>query len=100
MATLHISRPARGYVDRWRSYGVIVNGELRAQLHRGETTSIEVEPGQIEIFIKIDWCRSRVVQMALSPESEAHFVCRPRSVVTALYGITFARDNYVHLEAT
>jgi hypothetical protein len=97
-ARLHIERAPRGYVDRWRSYEVFVNGELRAELRRGETATIEVDSGPVEVFVKIDWCKSRVTQMNLDPGAEARLVCRSRHPLTALYGITFGRDNYVQLE--
>jgi len=96
---LHIERSPRGYVDRWRSYDVVVNGKVRAQLRRGETATIEVEPGQLEVHIEIDWCRSQLALMNLDPGSEGQLLCRPRSLLTAFYGITFGRDTYIHLEA-
>jgi len=98
MAKVRISRTAGGYVDRWRSYEVIVNEEVRAKLLPGEATTIEVDAGQVDVFIGIDWCRSRAVRMDLPPGSEAQLLCRPRSLLTAFYGITFGRKNYVRLE--
>lgn len=59
---------------------------------------IDVDPGEIEIFIRIDWCRSRVVRVTATDGAELRLRCRPRSLVTAFYGITFGRSNYVQLE--
>jgi hypothetical protein len=98
MAKLYIERTLHGYVDRWRSYEVIVNGKPRGELGRGEATMIEVDPGEVEMYMKIDWCRSRILRMTLDPGAEIRLLCRPRSIFTAFYGITFGRNNYVQLE--
>jgi hypothetical protein len=98
-ARLHIERKGGGYVDRWRAYEVIVNGQPRAELKRGEHRTLEIDPGHVEVFLRIDWCRSRVMRMDLTPGAEKHLICRPRSLLTAFYGIIFARDNYVQLHA-
>lgn len=94
-----IERAPGGWVDRYRAYEVIVNGELRTELWRGEKRAIEVDPGEIEIFLRIDWCRSRILRIDASSESDIRLCCRSRSVLTIFYGITFGRDNYVQLEA-
>lgn len=98
MTKIHIERNRHGYVDRYRSYEVVVNGACQAELRRGESKTIEIDPGEVEIFVKIGWCRSRKLQLKVNLGSEARLVCRPRSVVTALYGLTFGRHDYVRLE--
>lgn len=95
---LTIERAATGWVDRYRSYEIIVNGEKLADIWRGESRDIAVDPGRVEVFLRIAWCRSRKVELSVSPGTEACLFCRPRSVLTAFYGITFGRDNYIHLE--
>jgi deferrochelatase/peroxidase EfeB len=93
-----IERAATGWVDRYRSYEVIVNGAKRADIWRGESTTISVEPGEAEIFLRIAWCRSRTAQVEVSSGDERRLACRPRSILTALYGITFGRDNYIRVD--
>jgi hypothetical protein len=97
-AYLQIERPDRGLRDRYRAYEVIVNGEKQAELWRGDKKRIEVEPGPTQIHVKIDWCRSRTVDLALKPGDETQLICRPRPLVTVIYGVTFGRNNYVRLE--
>lgn len=98
-AVLHIERASDGLRDRVGTYEVMVNGELRAKLRRGEKETIEVRSGQLEVYLKIDWCRSRAVTLDLEPGSQAHLRCRPRSLFTAPYGIVFGRENYIRLES-
>jgi hypothetical protein len=94
-----IERAQGGWVDRYRAYEVVVNGESRAELRRGEKQAIKVDSEEIEIFLRIDWCRSRTVRLSLAEGTEARLFCRPRRLLTAFYGITFARDDYVRLES-
>lgn len=98
-AVLHIERAPDGLRDRAGSYEVMVNGELRAKLRRGEKEAIEVRPGSLEVYLKISWCTSRAVTLNLEPGSEARLRCRPRSLFAAPYGITFGRKSYIQLES-
>jgi hypothetical protein len=98
-ARLYFERSDGGYVDRWRAYEVIVNGESRTELKPGDHRTIQVDPGQVEVFVRIDWCRSRVVTLNMAPDSEKKLYCRPRSPLTAFYGLIFARNDYVQLDA-
>lgn len=97
-AKILIERASKGWVDRYRQYEVMVNGSMLTKLSRGETQVIEVDPGPIEIYLSIDWCRSRPVRLTLDAGSEARILCRPRSVLTGLYGVTFGRNNYMQLQ--
>ena len=95
---LKIERFPNGWVDRFRAYEIVVNGEVRGELSRGETQGVSVEPGEAVVFLRIDWCESRTHRVHVSQGSETRLICRPRSIWTAIYGITFGRHNYVHLE--
>ena len=96
--TLHIERAPGGWADSLRAYEVIVNEEKRAELCRGEKRTIEVDPGQTKIYLKIDWCRSKIVQLPLGEGSEARLSCRPRLLFTVPYAVIFSRNSYMRLE--
>jgi hypothetical protein len=97
-AFLYLERASNRWVDSLRAYEVIVNGEKRDEIREGEKKTIEVDPGRVEIFLKINWCKSRSVTLDLASDSQAQFYCRPRNPLTALYGVTFGRNNYMRLE--
>ena len=97
-ATLILERTLGGWRDRYRSYEVIVNGRLRGELARGEQRSFEVEAGEVEVYLKIDWCKSRAVRLIVNQGSGVRLECQPRNILTALYGITFGRNNYIRLD--
>jgi len=99
MATeLRFKRIRKGWVDRYRAYEVVVNGEVRAKIKRGEEVSVNVDPGHVEIHLRIDWCKSRLVELDLAPGNAAQVDCRPRTMLTAFYGVTLGRNSYIQLD--
>jgi hypothetical protein len=54
-AELEITRVADGWRDRSRASKIIVNGEQCGEFRRGETRTLEVESGLVEVHLKIDW---------------------------------------------
>jgi hypothetical protein len=97
-ATVVISRTPGRLRDRYRAYEVIVNDQLRGELDRGDKESFEVSPCEVEIYLKINWCKSQLVRLDISSGTEVRLVCQPRNILTALYGITFGRNNYIQLD--
>jgi hypothetical protein len=98
-AELEITRVAEGWRDRSRAYKVYVNGERRGMIRRGETKVLDVEPGQVKVQLRIDWCRSRKETIDLEPGSAASLRCGPRSALAGLYWITLGSRNYMWLES-
>lgn len=97
-ATLHLERASGRYADSLRAYEVIVNEEKRAELWPGDKTSIEAEPGQVEIYLRLDSGKSKTLTLTMDPGSELRLRARPRSALTALYRATLGRKNYMRLE--
>lgn len=95
---LFIERASRGWTDRFRAYEIFVNEEPRGEVRRGGQVAVEVDPGPIELRLKIDWCRSRLLRFDLKPGDEIHVYCRPRWLLTALYAVAFARNDYMQIE--
>lgn len=98
MARLLVKRVSKSWVDRYRAYEIVVNGEVRAQIRRGEQVTVEVDPGQVDAHLRIDWCKSRPVKLNLALGQVALITCRPRSLFTALYGVTVGRNDYIQLD--
>lgn len=99
-AIIHIRRVAKGWADRRRAYEVIVDGNSRGSLKPGEELDIEVEPGRQEVYLKIDWGYSRMLDLELGSGAEARLECGPRNALGALYWITFGRKSYIKLESS
>jgi hypothetical protein len=92
-----------GYVDRLRSYQIIVDGHAVGEIRNGGRVEFDVPPGRHQLYMKLDWCRSSVVDF----QTEQHviqFECGSnvrgwKSLIAFLY-VTFLRDQYLWLRRT
>jgi len=98
-AKIHIERASGGWVDRARAYDVIIDDEPCAKLVRGGCAEIEVEGGKHVVYLRLDWCRSLMLELNLEPGAETQLRCWPRSPLTVLYGMTFGRTDYMRLKS-
>jgi hypothetical protein len=97
MTSINFERVNRGWVDSLRAYEVMVNGHKSAEIRRGDRIELEVEAGRVEVHLELDWCRSRSLIFDVAEGSVVSIQCRPRSLLTAIYGITLGRKNYMRL---
>lgn len=51
------------YPDRLRKYKIVADGEVVQALRAGDTVSFEIQPGQHDLFIKMDWMRSNRISL-------------------------------------
>lgn len=64
---LRIKRDS-GYVDKVRAYKIILDGNVVGKIKDGEEIEIDVAPGNHQLYVKIDWCRSNTVEFAMNEE--------------------------------
>ena len=46
------------YINRYREYGIYIDGIKAGVIRNGETRDFDVAPGMHTIYAKIDWCSS------------------------------------------
>ncbi len=101
MSKIKLSRDS-GYADRVRKYKVICDGEEVAQVGNGETIEFETAPGEKEIYLKIDWCRSNKVTVSVPPGGEAKLnggsSLRGFKVFIAVFYVLFMPSKYLWLQ--
>lgn len=99
-ALIHLERTQGGYVDRLRSYEVILDGGRAASIARGQSLTLEAEAGHHALHLRIDWCRSSSVNLDLSAGQEIRIRCWPnaRPTLKLFYWITFGRSRYIGIE--
>jgi hypothetical protein len=99
--TITISRDS-GYADRLRDYRVLIDRIEVAGIGNGETKTLEVSPGEHDLSLKIDWCRSNAVSFEISADQTVKFCCgsnlRGPRLVLAIYYVLFARNEYLWLK--
>lgn len=89
------------YTNSWRSYQVVLDGDVVGELKDGQQIEFDVNPGQHSLCLKIDWCRSNVVNFRVW-RHDVEFECGcnldKSSVLQALIYITSMRTNYLWLK--
>jgi len=50
-----------GYADRLRAYQIVLDGQTVGELRNGEELKLGASPGRHQLYVKIDWCRSPIV---------------------------------------
>jgi hypothetical protein len=90
-------------VDRLRSYKVVVDGQTAATLRRGEDVVVPVPAGHHAVKAKIDWGRSREIDLELGERDRVHLLCQPGFTLSllrprALLYVTIWRNRYLDLQ--
>jgi hypothetical protein len=63
-ATIIIRRSSE-WMNRARSFKVLIDGNETGRIANGGTEEYRVEPGKHKVYCKIDWCSSREYEMEL-----------------------------------
>ena len=67
-------------------------------MQRGQRLEFPVAPGRHEIFLKIDWCTSPVVEIEAQPGEVIELSCRAGGpAATSLLAVVFASRRYISL---
>lgn len=72
MARIVIVR-ANEFMNRFRSIGLYINGELLSDIDNAETITYELPAGEHHLVAKIDWCGSQVLKFNLSENETQYF---------------------------
>ena len=90
-----------GYTaDRLRRYKIFIDGKKKGVIEEDGDLEFRVDQGDHEIYLRIDWCRSKKIKFNTNGLSEVRFECRPNSTpLTGLFYITLLFSSYIYLGA-
>ncbi|GKX65669.1 hypothetical protein [Inconstantimicrobium mannanitabidum] len=74
MPKIVVSRTSQ-YVNSMREYDIYIDNEKVDVINDGEKKIIEVSEGNHEIYIKIDWCKSKKLNMNLTEGQDINLKC-------------------------
>ncbi|RQD73085.1 MAG: hypothetical protein D5S03_13415 [Desulfonatronospira sp. MSAO_Bac3] len=96
MSQITVKRIKAHWVDRARNYGILVDGKEVAEIGNDSEVAIDVDPGAHKVQLKIDWCRSPVIDIEVSQGKTVYLECGPRAhpALVLLY-ITVWKDKYI-----
>jgi hypothetical protein len=99
--TVTIEREVTGMRDRLRDYRVMIDGQESGRVAEGEAWSGKVEPGSHQVFLKLDWCRSPIMEFEVTEGQIVTFRCRPGGgPFSGLPDSLFRRNRYIALTST
>ena len=75
--TIAITRRREGFVDRLRSYRILIDQKEAGRLRRGESFEIAVHPGRHAVRMKIDWTGSPTVDVDVGENERVALECGP-----------------------
>jgi hypothetical protein len=82
----------------FRSYRVILDGQQAGTIGRGRTIEVPLAAGRHEIFLKIDWCQSPVVEISAQAGEVIRLACAPGGPASgALADVIGGSGNYISL---
>jgi hypothetical protein len=90
-------RCSNSWVDRGRQYSVIIDGQVVGKVKPGERVRFGVPAGEREIFLKIDWAKSKSFRANLAPGQTIVLNCGAPSLASLPFALTIGRKNYIRL---
>lgn len=103
MSKIKIVRDS-GYADRVRKYKVMCDGKHLGDIGNGESLEFETSPGEKEVFLKIDWCRSDKVRVNVPADGVVTLhggsSLRGAKVFLAIVYAIFMPHKYLWLKAS
>lgn len=101
MGKLVIKRDS-GYADAARKYKVVCNGKPLGKISNGETQEFSTEDTDLELFLKIDWCRSNKITIQLEPDQVKNIECgsslRGGKLFLAIVYVFFMPHKYLWIK--
>ncbi len=84
-----------------RHYDVYINNLFVDKIADGEEKSFEVSPGEKDIYLRLDWAKSKKMTFSLKPGENKRLLCGsrlkgPLFLLTLFY--LFTNDKLVYLE--
>jgi hypothetical protein len=88
-----------GYADRFRSYKIFVNDQHVGDVARNSVLDFEVPSGAVKVQARIDWGRSRPLDLNASPNQTIELeVSNHWGPLLGLWGATFGAGSYLLLK--
>lgn len=88
-------------VNSMREYDIYLDGQKINAISNGETKTIEVSNGNHEIYLKVDWCKSKKLNINLAEGQELKLKCGSKITgikqIFSLFYI-FSPGSWVYLD--
>jgi len=100
---IEIARTSQ-YVNKLRNFIVMIDDYEMSKIEDGGKLRIEVTPGEHEIYLKNDWCRSNKLRFLIEESEHILFYCgcpirgwKYLNPFIMPFYIFLKRDNYLYI---
>ncbi len=98
MARIRLMRKRSRWKDALRKYRVLLDGNVVAKIKNGEERVFDVEAGTHEVYLKVDWGKSPILELDLAPGEQATLVADAGQVFPGAFRAFFRPASYIELE--
>jgi hypothetical protein len=99
VGTIEIERERARRRDRVRAYKVLIDETQVGVVRDGRSEVFSVTPGAHSVRLKLDWCKSNQVDLAVSDGDVLQLRCGPRGgSFTVITDALFRSSSYLRLE--
>lgn len=88
--------------DRIRKYKVMVDEKEVGQLGVGESIDVDITPGSHEVYVEIDWCRSKKLTIDYTEGETVILECGNSmggfKILFSLVYVTALKDKYLWIK--
>lgn len=70
-----ILKREKSFVDRFRKYTIYINDKAYGKIKNNSSITINLPSGEYEIFLMIDWCRSRTLTINFEEGQDIFLEC-------------------------
>lgn len=83
-----------------RKYSVILNGKVKTYIKSGETIHIPISPGEHNIQVKIDWCKTKPYKVSLVEGQNVELYCGAAyNNFKCLFVLIFKPSSYIYVKS-
>lgn len=90
------------YVNKFRNYKIVINGIEKGTVGDGKAVKINMDPGEYEVYLTIDWCRSNTLKISIKENELVQLRCgspvKGWKKILVLFYVIFKQDEYLYLE--
>jgi len=89
------------YANKARAIGIYINNKKVDTIRDGETKIFEVDSDENEIYVKIDWCKTKPLKINAKENETTKFELGSNlsgwKLLIGIYYITFKTSEYLYL---
>ncbi|KKB71632.1 MULTISPECIES: hypothetical protein [Bacillus] len=90
------------YINKMRRFSVLIDGVEAGKIKDGERLRIDLQPGEHDIQVKINWCTSQTLRFILDEGEVLKFRCgspvRGWKMFFTLFYVLAAPEKYSFIE--